>query len=454
MLVIAGGTDDCGTTTVTVGLADALARAGTPVIAASTDRRPPHLHAVAKVDRTPTLAALASDDSLETVLQRRTASTGGGDGETAENTEVGILPTPKSTAQADLKAAFERLESSDTRVLIDRPAGIESDAVDPLEYADGVVVVTTTSDRAVEASQATIEASHRLDVSVEGAVVTESNGVTDAFASKIGVPVLETVPEHESPLTAIATRAAFDELAAAIHETNGTPRQPIRHDSDETRLATGNPVVDRELGGVQPGTVVAIRGAPTSQAELLLYEATATRGTLYLTAGRSADDVRRALESTKVRTGNPTIRRLDRDAPLAHATELIEVLPDGATLVIDSVRPLERTGSESYVNFLSVLGERMRETGGVALLHCLSDSSSRSDRRETTLQSVDTVFDVRTIDAGVETGVEQRLAVSKCRRDPHSNPVLELEFGTDEADVRADETSLEHDICSWPDDGR
>ena len=48
------------------------------------------------------------------------------------------------------------------------------------------------------------------------------------------------------------------------------------------RLRTGIDVLDRKLdGGLPAGSIVVLNATPASQAELFLYELTATRGTLY-----------------------------------------------------------------------------------------------------------------------------------------------------------------------------
>ena len=54
------------------------------------------------------------------------------------------------------------------------------------------------------------------------------------------------------------------------------------------RLRTGIEVLDRKLdGGIPAGSIVALTADPASQAELFLYELTATRGTLYLSLDRT-----------------------------------------------------------------------------------------------------------------------------------------------------------------------
>lgn len=94
------------------------------------------------------------------------------------------------------------------------------------------------------------------------------------------------------------------------------------------RLRTGIDVLDRKLsGGITAGSVVALIAPPASQAELLLYELTVPRRTLYLTTERSAEAVRDAFDRTSAPTGSPEIRRLDGEAPLDAANRLVEALP-------------------------------------------------------------------------------------------------------------------------------
>ncbi len=85
------------------------------------------------------------------------------------------------------------------------------------------------------------------------------------------------------------------------------------------RLDTGIDVLDRKLdGGLPPGCIVAYTADPASQSELLLYELTAARGTLYLSTERSDDAVRHAIEPRRPRSGarrsdtSPAIRRSRR----------------------------------------------------------------------------------------------------------------------------------------------
>jgi KaiC/GvpD/RAD55 family RecA-like ATPase len=75
------------------------------------------------------------------------------------------------------------------------------------------------------------------------------------------------------------------------------------------RLRMGIDVLDRKLdGGVPPGSIVAYVADPASQSELLLYELTAARRTLYLTTQRSTEAVEDALARSPATIGNPTVR--------------------------------------------------------------------------------------------------------------------------------------------------
>ena len=75
------------------------------------------------------------------------------------------------------------------------------------------------------------------------------------------------------------------------------------------RLRTGIDVLDRKLdGGIPEGSIVALTADPASQAELFLYELTATRGTLWLSLDRTATAVQASIEQTPAETGDPTVR--------------------------------------------------------------------------------------------------------------------------------------------------
>ncbi len=191
-------------------------------------------------------------------------------------------------------------------------------------------------------------------------------------------------------------------------------------------LPTGIDVLDRMLGGGIPeGSVVILSAQPASQAELILYELTATRPTLYLSTRRTRAAVADAVESTKVRVGNPHIQDLGLDAPLDHANRAVRTLPEGATLIVDPIDPLEKAGENRYASFLNELQTHMTNTGGIAYLHAI-DGRSVPDERDLTEYMADVVFRLDTTVTG--DSLENRLAVPKFRGGPAMDEPIKLEL--------------------------
>jgi KaiC/GvpD/RAD55 family RecA-like ATPase len=192
------------------------------------------------------------------------------------------------------------------------------------------------------------------------------------------------------------------------------------------RLNTGIDVLDRKLdGGLPPGCIVAYTADPASQSELLLYELTAARGTLYLTTERSDDTVQHAIETSPSAVGSPTVRHVTSDDPLEEARQLIGALPDGANLIVDTTDVLERCETDDYVAFLNELKTRMLETESVAVLHCLR-GPDESANRSRTYHAADAVFDLRTEVAGTE--LENHLTIPKFRGGRQPTDAIKLEL--------------------------
>jgi KaiC/GvpD/RAD55 family RecA-like ATPase len=178
------------------------------------------------------------------------------------------------------------------------------------------------------------------------------------------------------------------------------------------RLQTGITVLDRRLdGGLPPGSIVLFAADPASQSELILYELTAARGTLYLTTIRSDQAVRDAVEKVPGRVGSPTVRDIGGEAPLDRANRLIRELPEGANLIIDITDPLEQQDRTRYRAFLNELQTHMVNTGGLAVLHAMKGGDET--HRELTAHMADVVFDLETERKGTE--LVNRLAVPKFR---------------------------------------
>ncbi|PSQ58144.1 MAG: transcriptional regulator [Halobacteriales archaeon SW_9_67_25] len=194
-----------------------------------------------------------------------------------------------------------------------------------------------------------------------------------------------------------------------------------------SRLRTGIDVLDRKLGGGLPaGSVVVLSADPASQAELFLYELTATRGTLYLSLDRSAAAVKDSIRNSPTETGDPTVRHITGEAPLDNAGKLVSALPETSNLVVDPVDILEMQEPPSrFRSFLNDLQNHIFNTNSLAIFHCL-DGRSVPPLRDTTEHFADVVFELRTDTSGDE--IDNRLAIPKFRggRAPADTIKMEL----------------------------
>ncbi|MFW5938745.1 MAG: RAD55 family ATPase [Halanaeroarchaeum sp.] len=179
------------------------------------------------------------------------------------------------------------------------------------------------------------------------------------------------------------------------------------------RVSTGVEVLDRELaGGLPKGSIVAFQAPPASQGELLLYELTRPRPTLYLTTDRTEDAVADAFRNTRAPTGSPDIRYVSGEDPIDAVRRAFRSAGEETTVIVDPVDGLERTTRSRYETVLNELANHMENTGSIAILHCLSGSNTPT-LRETTQHMADVVLDLRTeVKSGV---IENRLAVTKFR---------------------------------------
>ena len=199
------------------------------------------------------------------------------------------------------------------------------------------------------------------------------------------------------------------------------------------RLSLGIGPLDRELdGGLPPGSVVAYCAPPASQSELLLYELTARRETLYLTTDRSEDAVADALEKATCPTGDPEVRFVPGDAPIENARRMVRSVGEETNVIIDIGDRFERSDRGRYQRFLNELGNHMQNTGSLAVVHCLK-ADSEPDLRATTQHMADVVFDLQQDRYGTE--VEARLAVPKFRGGRALSETIKLEL---EERVRVD----------------
>jgi len=193
------------------------------------------------------------------------------------------------------------------------------------------------------------------------------------------------------------------------------------------RLRTGIDVLDRKLdGGIPAGSIVALSAQPASQAELFLYELTATRGTLWLSLDRTAESVTASIEQTPANTGDPTVRHISGEAPLDNAGKLVSALPETSNLIVDPLDVLEAQEPHSrFRAFMNDLQNHIVNTGSLGILHCL-DGREVPPLRDTTEHFADVVFELRTKTTGDE--VENKLAIPKFRGGRAPNDIIKLDL--------------------------
>ncbi len=193
------------------------------------------------------------------------------------------------------------------------------------------------------------------------------------------------------------------------------------------RLRTGIDVLDRKLdGGLPAGSMVALAADPASQAELLLYELTATRGTLWLSLDRTAEAVSDSIENTPAATGDPTVRHIPGEAPLDNAGKLVSALPETSNLIVDPLDVLESQEPPSrFRSFMNDLQNHIFNTNSLAIMHCLNGRSV-PPLRDTTEHFADVVFELETSISGDE--VENRLAIPKFRGGRAPTDVIKLDL--------------------------
>lgn len=179
------------------------------------------------------------------------------------------------------------------------------------------------------------------------------------------------------------------------------------------RLSTGVDVLDREIaGGLPAGSVVAYQAPAASQGELLLYELTRPRPTLYLTTDRTEDDVSHAIETANAPTGDPYVQLINGQDEIDAARRGFRQAFDEMTVIIDPVDSLERVERGRYKTMLNELKTHMRNTGGIAFLHCLKREDA-PETRSATQHMADVVFDLEVDVHGGE--LDTRLSVLKYR---------------------------------------
>jgi septum site-determining protein MinD len=204
MLAIAGGKGGVGKTTTALGLSAAV---DTPVVAADADPDMPDLHALAGVDREPTLADLDTA-GVDAVAQSHPAESG-----------VSLLPAPPVGEADAVDRSLERLAATDCPSVVDCPGGAAPDAAAPLRVADAALLVTTLCAPALRDAAKTAAIARALDTPVWGVVLTRTRAAPDAVVDLLDCPVLASVPATDPPvLDDEAVRAAYRRLGHRLGE--------------------------------------------------------------------------------------------------------------------------------------------------------------------------------------------------------------------------------------------
>lgn len=210
MLAIAGGKGGTGKTTMALALARALASPlEDDVLVVDADVDMPDLHAMAGVDRTPTVL----DDP-------RGVAVGDGSG-------VRVAPAPPPEASCAFRDALTALAAqttgprSDRRaprrpVLVDAPCGAGPDAARPLAAADATVLVARPTPAAVRDTAKTAAMARELDAPI-AAVAAVGDQPDRSLADAFGVDHVIPVPRVAGdPLTAPGVAEAAADVAATL----------------------------------------------------------------------------------------------------------------------------------------------------------------------------------------------------------------------------------------------
>lgn len=161
-------------------------------------------------------------------------------------------------------------------------------------------------------------------------------------------------------------------------------------------LSTGIRTLDRAFGGGSPaGSLVVLTAPPQSQVGPLLHAGLGERPTNYFTTVRDPEAVRTELDRLSVEPRIRTMRTIGVGNAVENLLAGIEDLGPGENVVVTVLDPLEITATlEEFIAVIGYLIERLQETGGLGILHCL-DTYSPPPNRAFTLAGADFVWQLR-----------------------------------------------------------
>jgi septum site-determining protein MinD len=190
VLTIAGGKGGVGKTTTAINIGAVLENHGYDTVVVDADLGMANLGEMLGAEHEETIHDVLAGDS--TVSAALTDAPG----------ELTIIPGEQSLeafAEADpakLRKVIKTLKNTFDVVLVDTGAGLSHETTVPLGLADGILLVTTPDDVAVNDTQKTADLAERVDGRVLGTLVARVTRETDvpAITKKFDHPLLGVIP--------------------------------------------------------------------------------------------------------------------------------------------------------------------------------------------------------------------------------------------------------------------
>lgn len=190
VLTIAGGKGGVGKTTTAINIGAVLEEGGYDTVVVDADLGMANLGEMLDADHEETIHDILAGNSTVSAALTDTAS------------GLTIIPGEQSLeafAEADpakLRKVIKTLANSFDVVLVDTGAGLSHETTVPLGLADGILLVTTPDDVAVNDTTKTADLAQRVDGTIVGTLIARVTRETDvpAIADLFDRPILGVVP--------------------------------------------------------------------------------------------------------------------------------------------------------------------------------------------------------------------------------------------------------------------
>ena len=218
---IAGGKGGVGKTTTAVNIAAALEQSGYETVVVDADLGMANLGEMLGVEHRTSIHDILAGNA--TVSEALTDAPGG-------MTVIAGEQSLEAFAEADpakLRKVINTLRETYDAVLIDTGAGLSHETTVPLGLADGILLVTTPDDVAVNDTVKTAELAERVDGHIVGTLIARVRENTDVpgIAERLEMPLLGVIPvdleaTKNEPLAINSPEsdaaAAYDQLATEL----------------------------------------------------------------------------------------------------------------------------------------------------------------------------------------------------------------------------------------------